>query len=134
MTKEEVIREIKINKEDDTYVISEEASDMIIEALEQKTCEELGYGFGEKVGWIPTVTRPLTDEERKEHDARIDFMYDCTLPSDGQEVLVSTSYGFVRQTEFHTDYGYYFEGYEYEGEVTAWMPLPKPYKSERSEE
>jgi hypothetical protein len=78
--------------------------------------------------WIPIITRHLTDEERKEYDAEIEFMYDCALPEDGQDVLISTPYG-VKQTTFYKDYifGFYFEGYEDIGDVIAWMPLPHPY-------
>lgn len=82
--------------------------------------------------WIPVVERPLTDEEREEYGEDAEFMYDCILPEDGQEVLVSTPYG-VRQTRFFTDYGYYFEDYEDKGEVIAWMSLPDSYKSENEE-
>lgn len=77
--------------------------------------------------WIPLSERPLTDEERKEYGAEIGFVYDCELPEDSQDVLVTTPYG-VRQTTFYTDYGCYFENYEDEGDVIAWMPLPEPYK------
>lgn len=35
MTREEAIKELKFNKEDDTFVISDEALDMAIRALEQ---------------------------------------------------------------------------------------------------
>lgn len=82
--------------------------------------------------WIPVVERPLTDEEREEYGEDIEFMYDCILPEDGQEVLVSTPYG-VRQTRFFTDYGYYFEDYEDKGEVIAWMSLPTPFEPQESE-
>lgn len=82
--------------------------------------------------WIPVVERSLTDEEREEYGEDVGFMYDCILPEDGQEVLVSTPYG-VRQTRFFTDYGYYFEDYEDRGEVIAWMELPTPFDSQESE-
>lgn len=93
-----------------------EALDMSINALEQES------------KWTPIVTRPLTDEDRKEYGVEIGFVYDCLLPEDSQDVLVTTPYG-VRQTTFYTDYGCYFENYEDEGDVIAWMPLPEPYRS-----
>ena len=84
------------------------------------------YVLEQQPKWIPIVTRPLTDEDRKEYGAEIESMYDCLLPKDSQDVLVTTPYG-VRQTTFYTDYGCYFENYEDEGDVIAWMPLPQPY-------
>ena len=56
-------------------------------------------------------------------------MYDCELPADEQEVLITTNTGSVEQVTFykHSEYGCYFEYYEDEGDVVAWMPLPKPY-------
>ncbi len=79
-----------------------------------------------KTKWIPIVIRPLTGEERKDYGVEIEFVYDCVLPEDGQDVLVTTPYG-VRQTTFYTDYGCYFENYEDEGDVIAWCELPQPY-------
>lgn len=76
--------------------------------------------------WTPIVERPPTDEERKEYGVEVGVIYDCLLPEDNQDVLVTTPYG-VRQTTFYTDYGCYFEDYEDEGEVIAWQPSPEPY-------
>jgi len=41
MTREEAIKELKYNKEDDTFVISAEVLDMAIKALEQDPCEDV---------------------------------------------------------------------------------------------
>ena len=68
--------------------------------------------------WITVITRPLTEED------------DGELPQDGQEVLITTKYGYVEKTTFYTDMGCYFEQFEDEDDVLAWMPLPKPYKKE----
>lgn len=115
MTNKEAIKNIK----EHCYFANlipkaKEALDMAIKVLEQTR-------------WIPIIERPLTDEERKEYGAEIGFMYDCVLPEDSQDVLISTPYG-VRQTTFYKDYGCYFENYEDEGDVVAWMPLPESYK------
>ena len=83
--------------------------------------------------WIPIKYRPMTEEEKNEivEEYGKDYgdieMFDCSLPDDGQEVLISTPWGIVI-TAFYTDYGYYFDGYEDKGDVVAWMPLPEPYK------
>ena len=55
------------------------------------------------------------------------------MPDNGDEVLISTKWG-VEKTTFYTDDGYYFECYEDDGDVIAWMPLPEPCKEEGDEE
>ena len=82
--------------------------------------------FGE---WIEVKIRPLTEEEKEIYEDGCEFIYDCELPDDGDEVLISNRYG-VAFTNFYTDYGCYFENYEDEGDVLAWMPIPKPFVKE----
>lgn len=77
--------------------------------------------------WIPIKTRKLTDEEKEEYPDS-EFMYDCKLPDDGEEVLITTSGGHITLDTFCRDEGCYFETYCDEDDVLAWMPLPKPYK------
>ena len=89
--------------------------------------------------WIPFKTRPLTKEEKEEHP-EWDGILDCKLPDDGQRILVNVSvrgHESVQYDEFYfyTDNGSYLEsGYEIGTEATAWMPLPEPYREERTEE
>ena len=82
--------------------------------------------------WIPVKTRPLTEEEKEEYPD-YSFMYDCKLPDDGEEVLLTTSCGYVVLDTFYCDDGCYFECYCDEGDVLAWMPLPEPYKEADNE-
>lgn len=84
-------------------------------------------------GWIPIKTRAMTKEECEEYEVDDGYIYDCPLPDNGDEVLISTKWG-VEKTTFYTDDGYYFECYEDDGDVLAWMPLPEPYKEEKEEE
>ena len=79
--------------------------------------------------WTPITTRPLTDEEKEEYILDgIEFMFTCPMPDDGQEVIVSTKWGSVNIDTFCRDVeGSYFESYDID-EVTAWMPLPEPWK------
>lgn len=84
--------------------------------------------------WIKIKTRPATEEEKKEYREYFDeigHVFDCQLPDDGQEVLITTLYGTVEKVTFCRDsyFGCYFEEYEEEGDVLAWMPLPDPFKS-----
>ena len=83
--------------------------------------------------WIPIKIRPLTEEEKELEwvvDSCVDYAYDCQLPDDDDEdVLITTSYGYVTIDTFHKDCdGCWFENYE--EDVIAWMPLPSPAKFE----
>jgi len=82
--------------------------------------------------WIPLTIRPMTDEEREYYrewsDVEGAMIFNCPLPEDGQEVLVSYG-GYVCVDTFCKDDGCYFEGVDID-DVDAWMPLPEPYKAE----
>lgn len=73
--------------------------------------------------WIPIK---VTIEEKENGD---EFWHiEGCLPEDGQEVLVTTTAGYVGIDKFEIDIeGVYFESYDLE-DITAWMPLPEPYK------
>ena len=92
------------------------------------------YAKGYKAGlnadrWIPIKTRPLTEEEQKRHPYD-SFIYDCPLPNDGQEVLITDCYGNVETDVFCIDCdGCYFETNYDDDEVIAWQPLPSPFKT-----
>ena len=83
--------------------------------------------------WIPIKTRPLDEEEKEYYRERgacyFDSIFDCPLPEDGQEVLITTKYGLIDMVTFYNegDDGSYFENFEDDGEVLAWQALPKPY-------
>ncbi len=83
-------------------------------------------------GWIPVKTRQMTEEEKEYYSEYLfegnGLIYECPLPDDGQEVLITSKYGSVDKTTFYTDCGNYFENYEDYDEVIAWQPLPEPYK------
>ena len=85
--------------------------------------------------WIPIKTRPMTEEEKEEIGHEYAYMYDCPLPDDAQDVMITDCYGNVEVDTFYRDYeGCYFETNCDDGEVIAWMPLPQPYKAESEEE
>lgn len=83
-------------------------------------------------GWIPVKTRPMTEEEKEYYSEFLfegnGIIYECPLPDDGQEVLITSKFGSVDKTTFYTDSCNYFENYEDYDEVIAWQPLPQPYK------
>ena len=105
---------------DNPLVNDKEAFNVAIKALESQK-------------WIPIKTRPMTEEEIQEHECDYGFIYNCSLPDDGQDTLIQTPFG-IRFATFYNDtqYGCYWEGYEDDGDVLAWMPLPQPYKAEGS--
>ena len=90
--------------------------------------------------WIPIRTRKLTDEEieefleTREPEELPEFMFDCELPEDGEEILICFSGGMISQDiyEYDPDYGAGLEGNgDFDG-VIAWMPLPEPYIPEEN--
>lgn len=77
--------------------------------------------------WIPFTERELTAEEQEEHP-EWDFILECPLPDDRQEILVSNGRR-VWQDEFYSDDGCYLDS-DHELEGCAWMPLPDPWRGE----
>lgn len=79
--------------------------------------------------WIPFTRRPMTEEEQKDYP-NCTFMFDCVLPDDGDEILVS-SRRFVWMDVFCNDIdGCYLDSGDDIDEDMAWMPLPKPYRED----
>lgn len=90
--------------------------------------------------WIPIKLRPGTDEEYEAFSQygdcpREDFrVFECPLPDDDQEVLVTTRWGDVCIDIWHRDVDCcYFENNSDDDDVIAWMPLPEKYNSEVNE-
>ena len=94
--------------------------------------------------WIPITYRPMTVEERiafAEHygveycDTLEEKVFDCPMPEDGQEILISKSWGVVEDVADNDIDGEGFICYGLEGNgdwdgVDAWMPKPERYKKE----
>lgn len=111
-----------------------------IEGMKKAMTEILAQAWerGHKMGmlqaqeaqcWIPVKTRELTAEEKEEYPDST-FMWDCPLPNDAQDVLITTSWGDVKICTFWIDdIGSYFDEMV-EDDVLAWMPLPKKYTKE----
>lgn len=98
----------------------------------------------ENSSWIPIKTKKLSPEEIREfceetHEFSPEEMdgawrYDCKLPEKTQDVLITTRFEDVVITKFVCDgCEGYFEDFEDEGDLLAWMPLPEPYKKEENE-
>lgn len=155
MTKEEILEHFKdINyaynestRYDDLKRMLEELALSAEPCVGSDECKEVikAYfdGQADTLEWIPIKTRPMTEEEKEHYrelgwdDTFLDeiVMYDCDLPKDGQEVLITTKYGEVQTDTFCDDGdGASFEIYSDDGYVLAWMPKPEPYKAESDED
>lgn len=111
-----------------------------LEQVEIQKAFELGKS--EANMWIPVKYRPMDSEEREywedqfgeelaDEDA---VMFDCPMPEDGQEILVSYR-KWINMDKCEIDGGCYgLEGNGDWEDVLAWMPLPEPYREERTEE
>lgn len=98
--------------------------------------------------WIPITYRSLTVKERiafAEHygieycDTAEEKAFDCPMPKDRQEILISTSWGVVEDVADNDIDGEGFICYGLAGNgdwdgVDAWMPKPKAYKKGGAEE
>lgn len=112
--------------------------------------ELVAYECGQKsVGkWIPVKYRPLTPEERIEFakyfgieycDTVDEKAFNCPMPEDGQEILVSGSWGVSKDVADNDidGEGFIYYGLEGNGDwegIDAWMPLPEPYKRDGEED
>lgn len=114
-----------------TKIVNEHNVDAFL-TIKKKSSDEIQRGE-----WIPIKFRPMTEEEVKEQEEKWGctladnekIMFDCPLPEDGQEILISKSWGVSLDTcQYDPDDGY---GLEENGDwdgVTAWMPLPEKYE------
>lgn len=130
----ERIREVNPN----AVVIPCDAEVVSAEAEEHRIYKD-GYNTGKAhasadavQGWIPFTRRPMTEEEQKDYP-NCTFMFDCVLPDDGDEILVSNG-RFVWMDTFCSDIDRcYLDSGDDIDEDMAWMPLPTPYKGGDSE-
>jgi len=121
MTMEEAITYLNViwNRYKAEYEIERETLDAYHMAIDALSAEAVQ-------GWIPFTRRPMTEEEQEDYP-NCTFIFDCVLPDDGDEILVSNG-RFVWMDTFCNDDGCYLDGGDDIDEDMAWMPLPKPYK------
>ena len=126
-----------------------------LETIKQHFLTETGGAFPEALeeaikvckasAWIPVTSRKMTDEEVEEYAPFMDIspeemdeddrkIFECQMPEDGQEILITIGSGaFARvETDICEKDGFCI-GLESNGdwaEITAWMPMPEPYKKE----
>ena len=109
-------------------------SSELVKAIQ--TCIRLVDEIEDKQHWIPIKTRPMDEEEREYWEDHFGYeladedavLFDCKMPDDGQEILVSYR-KWISMDKCEVDDGCY--GLEGNGDwdgVIAWMPVPEPYK------
>ena len=83
-------------------------------------------------GWIPVKYHQISEKERAEESIskNIQYMLDCKMPDDGQEILVTNGESTWQDTSFIDCDGYYLDSNYDWIDVTAWRPLPEPYKED----
>lgn len=83
-------------------------------------------------GWIPVKYHQISEKERAEEfiSKDIQYMLDCKMPDDGQEILVTNGETTWQDTSFIDCDGYYLDSNYDWIDITAWQPLPKPYKED----
>ena len=83
-------------------------------------------------GWIPVKYHQISEKERAEESISndIQYMLDCKMPDDGQEILVTNGETTWQDTSFIDCDGYYLDSNYDWIDITAWQPLLKPYKED----
>lgn len=106
--------------------------DLMIQDLqeENRKLKEKIAELEEKDKWIPVKCRETRDDDGIDKEKYPIFL-DCKLPCDGEDILICTKNGHVFQDSSYSDDGYYLDsGRDWCYDVSAWMPLPAPYKEE----
>lgn len=80
----------------------------------------------EKTEWRP-ITRRERKEGEQEYFSGANFIYDCDLPENGQDILVTDGKRTWADTYFD-DEGPELDSQQDFDRLTAWMPYPKPYR------
>ena len=83
-------------------------------------------------GWIPVKYHQISEKERAEESIskNIQYMLDCKMPDDGQEILVTNGETTWQDTSFIDCDGYYLDSNYDWIDITAWQPLLEPYKED----
>lgn len=128
---ENVLEKLKEKREyyylnDDVYdVVAVDALDFAIDTIKQ---EAEKYNNG----WIPFVKREITEDE-KESFGDLNFMLDCQLPDEDEEILITYKFKdelYVYVDTFMRDGSecYLDSGRDFVKEAVAWRKKPHPYK------
>lgn len=89
-----------------------------------------------KCEWIPVKWHEIKDAEREEEGYPKEWVViiDSEMPSDEQEILVTTQWGTVSLDVCCEDGEFSLEsGWDWIEDIIAWMPLPEPYRKEKEQ-
>ena len=83
-------------------------------------------------GWIPFVQREMTEDEKVSF-GDFNFMLDCQLPDEDEEILITYKFKdelYVYVDTFMRDGSecYLDSGRDFVTEAVAWMKKPQPYQ------
>lgn len=94
--------------------------------------DDLEQDEKENNSWIPVKYHQISEKERAEESISndIQYMLDCEMPDDGQEILATNGETTWQDTSFIDCDGYYLDSNYDWIEITAWRPLPDPYKED----
>ena len=68
-----------------------------------------------------------------DHENDGEFVFDCEMPEDGQEILVTLTGGYICRDICHIDdaFGYLLEsGWDFGDDVLKWAPMPPAWWEE----
>ena len=105
-----------------------EVSDLVDDLIEIVKQEAEKYNNG----WIPFVQREMT-EDGKESFGDLNFMLDCQLPDEDEEILITYKFKdelYVYVDTFMRDGSecYLDSGRDFVTEAVAWRKKPQPYQ------
>ena len=84
-----------------------------------------------EIKWIPFKFHELTEQEKQEDErlADYDICLDCDMPTDGEEIIITTKDGYVMADTCTICGGYYLEsGLDWTEDVLAWAEMPERYE------
>lgn len=88
------------------------------------------------IEWHKIKTRPLTEKEKEYYENNYEFVpefiFDCEMPDDNQEILIATKYGTGIDTCYYDIEGSHLDCRGDWEDVLAWAELPK-YEEGESE-
>lgn len=89
----------------------------------------------EEAGWIPIKYREITDEERVEEHLPdyCNYRLTCNMPEQEERILVTNGESVWLDMCCIDQEGYYLDSNYDWFDLTAWKPLPKPYKENGNE-
>ena len=104
MTRKEAIKQLEINKKDDTYVIDDEALDMAIEALNQEPCEAISrQAAKERVMFVSRRKYELEKLIAKQRIEHLEYII-CQGEHDYKKVATKTvAYDTLFGNDLHHD-------------------------------